>query len=362
MFTRSELHMLTCLRSNLVPSAGCRCCVCGDSPFDATGPRARVLGDNFTDHDIIGAGGVVCAGCASLLAGRPGDNPPPLRTVNVAAGNGWIEYPDRAGIYARMRDPTGLAVLSWATSRKKHHWLRAGLCTPERLLIGCDDTTIEYRPDRDGELLDAVNALLASPTGTASILSREAIRTGEYHPEAARKFGLVRWRELEATVKRWRPSLLLDLVAAVTPLSGPVPGEKEVPMHDPVEVRAATLVARLATASLVRRKDGKVFWGGFLRHRIERFRCLSLSEMTSRLMDALAVSPTDPAAMLALHDLGAWTATESAEVAKTIETKAALIVAMAFEQCKSRGDVPTAPTPVHVPTPKPAMSAEGGLL
>ncbi len=358
---RTEINLLASLRSGSANGPGCHCCVCGASPFDSAGPRARVLGDNFTDYDLLVQGAEVCQGCASLLAGRPGDNPPPLRTVNVAAGEGWIEYPDRAGIHARMRDPTGLRVLSFATSRKKHHWIRAGLCTPERLLIGCDDGTTEYRPDRDAPLLAAVSDLLASPTGTGSILSREAIRTGEYHPEAVRKFGLARWRDLEATVKRWRPSLLLDLVAVVTPLSGPVPGDKEVPMHDPTEVRAATLLARLATASLVRRKDGKVFWGGFLRHRVERFRCLSLNEMASRLMDVLAVSPTDPAAMLALHDLGAWTPTESAAVAKAIETKSALIVAMAFEQCRAKGEVPTAP--VATPATKSApLAAEGGLL
>lgn len=356
-YSRAELHLLARLRSGIQPGAGCQCCVCGDSPFDVAGPRGRVLGDNFTDHDIIGMGVVVCTGCAALLAGRPGDDPPPLRTVNVASGEGWVEYPDRAGIHARMRDPAGLRVLSFATSHKKHHWLRSGLCTPDRLLIGSDDGTIEYRPDRDAVLLVAVNHMLASPTGTAPILSREAIRTGEYHPEAVRKYGLARWREEEAVVKRWRPSLLLDLVAAVTPLSGPVPGDKEVPMHDPVEVRAATLLARLATASLVRRRDGKMFWGGFLKHRVERFRCLSLSEMVSRLMDALAVSPTDPAAMLLLHDLAAWSEAEAVEVAKAIETKAALILLMAFEQCKSRGETPTAPTP----SPKPAV-AEGGLL
>lgn len=63
---------------------GSRCAVCGDSPF-GEGKRTRdVLGPNFTDYESVDDSRAesACAGCVSLLGGRPGDDPPPLRTTS----------------------------------------------------------------------------------------------------------------------------------------------------------------------------------------------------------------------------------------------------------------------------------------
>jgi len=336
MSGKTWLHHLARLRAGrLETGAGCRCAICGESPYRPAGPTAPVLGPTFTDHALLVPAPTVCVGCAVLLAGKPGDDPPPLRLGNLVAGEDWIEYPDRAGLYARIRNPGGVVVMSWAVSRKKHHWLRAGPCSPDRLLIGSDDATIEYRPARDATLLDAVSGLLASPTGTGSILSREAIRTGNYHPDAVRRFGVRRWQELESVVARWRPSGLLDLLVAVVPLSGPPIATEVLAMIDLIEDRAATLLGRIATASLVRRRNGKVFWDGFYRHRIERFKHLPLPDMVSRLMEAVAAPPTDPSTMLVVHDLAGMSEETMREVARCIEERAALVLAMAFDRLKT---------------------------
>jgi len=330
---RCELHILAEARG-VIRGHGSDCCVCGESPFDAFGSRRKVLPNTFADHDLMGSADKVCCGCVALMAGRPGDDPPPLRTANVAIlKSGEAVYPDRQGLYRLMADPGEVRVISWASSRKKHHWLRAGLSTPGRLLIGSDDGQIEYRPVDHSGLLHAVVALLASPTGTASILTRTAIRTGEYHPEAIRKFGVRIWAPLDAIVSRWRPSLLVDLLTIAAPVTLADP-QKEDAVIDKTEEKAAALLAHIAIASEMRRKDGKMFWGGFYRHRIERFRHLPLSQMASRLMDVVRASPTDPAVAMVTEYLATWTEEESAEVAVVVRDKAALVLALAFEMIK----------------------------
>ena len=74
--------------------SGCLCAVCGESPF---APTDWPLGENFSDWEAVdGRSEIVCEGCRSLLSGRPGDDPPPLRTLHVLAVEGEpAVYPGR---------------------------------------------------------------------------------------------------------------------------------------------------------------------------------------------------------------------------------------------------------------------------
>lgn len=110
-------------------------------------------------------------------------------------------------------------------------WERFREGVRERLLVGTDEGTVEYVPARDRWLLDAVHTLLASPTGTAPILSRESIRTGVYHPAATAKFGNAEWARIEEMVAGGRPSPLLDMAVACAPVS------EGSPLAKPVQVR-----------------------------------------------------------------------------------------------------------------------------
>lgn len=317
------------------PGAGCRCKVCGPSPFDAGGK----LADGFTDFGLLAdpSATEVCAGCASLLAGRPGDDPPPLRTTSVRANVARVEYLPRSGVWGSLINPLDEPhVLSWAVGGQRHHWLRAGVSTAERLLIGTDEGTVEYVPARDRWLLDAVHALLASPTGTAPLLSRESIRTGIYHPAATAKYGNAEWSRIEGMVAAARPSPLLDMAVALSPVSGPPPTAKEDEMVSPEDERAAEVLAELAHGSSVRSKDGMKFWSGFFRHRIECHRRKPLADFISRMFDEVGCDPMT----IGAKNLTVMIDEMSPEVVAATETsireRPALLVAIAFERLRQR--------------------------
>lgn len=296
-------------------------------------PPREVLGQNFSDYIFLVPGEVVCQGCRSLLGGKPGENPPPLRTVPVVARDDAIDYPDATGFWKTLRDPRRVRVISWPTSRKRHHWLRAGLSDDTRLLIGTDNGCVEYKASEHKALLDAVEELLRGPGG-APIFPRSAITSGQYHPASIRKFGAERWRRLESIVSRYRPSLLLDLVVTVAPVSEAKDDNKEDVMLTLEEETAITILTRLAKASLYRRRYGQDFWKGFFRHRVERFKHFDLETMVSRLMDDLACPPTDPASLLVAREVAKMDDEKRAGVAKAIRDRAGLLVALTYDRIK----------------------------
>lgn len=326
------------LSRGVTPGAtGCRCRVCGPSPFGAGGK----LGDNFTDFALLADPSAtdICTGCAALLAGRPGDDPPPLRTTSIRATVDRVEYLPRAGVWGSLLSPLAEPhVLSWAVGGQRHHWLRAGVSTAERLLIGTDEATVEYVPARDRWLLDAVHALLASPTGTAPLLSRESIRTGHYHPAATVKYGVAEWSRIEGMVAAARPSPLLDMAVALSPVSGPPPTAKEDEMVSPEDARAAELLAYIAHGSAVRSKDGMMFWSGFFRHRIERFREKPLADFVSRMLDEVKCDPVTIGAKNLTAMLDVMPPEEVAATEKALRERPALLVALAFERLRSMRD------------------------
>jgi hypothetical protein len=328
------------LARGIRPGDGCRCRVCGPSPFSAGGK----LGDNFTDLALLADPSApdVCLGCAALLAGRPGDDPPPLRTTSVLASAtadaGHVEYLGRRDIWRYLIAPYPTPhVLSWAVGGQRHHWLRAGLSTPTRLLIGTDEETVEYVPARDRRILDAVHALLASPTGTAPILSRESIRTGHYHPAATVKYGVAEWTRIEAMVAVARPSPLLDMAVALAPVSEMrTTAEEDALMIDPEDERAAELLAYLALASEVRRKDGMMFWGGRFRHLVERFKGAALATCMSRLLDQCRCDAIGARNVMVLVE--EMSAERMAETERSLRDRTALIVTLAYERMRTIRD------------------------
>lgn len=317
------------------------CALCAVSRLGHGGP----LPDTYSEFVAASNGcGVVCAGCARALGGRPGDEPPPLRTrsFRATAARG-VEILDRPRLWGALVDPLGEPhVLSWATGGKRHHWLYAGLSSAARLVIGSDGASIEYVPARDRELLDAVHALLFAPTGVAPLLTREGIRTGVSHPSAVQRFGVALWQKLDAVVARWRPSPLLDLVVSCAPVStGPREVEEET-VIDPVDDQAAEVLALVARSSRYRSEHGKEFWSGFFRHRLERFRRLPLADLVSRLLDACNASPTSDAALALVSRLGAIGVEETASIERALRDRPALLVSLAYERVREAREEKTA--------------------
>lgn len=316
-----------------VPAASPHDCpMCGPaSPF---GLGAK-LGANFCDLDLLHGEGVSCAGCTRIMGGRPGDTPPPLRTVSFVARGPHLVVLDRPSLWRELWDPTcsDRRVVSWGASRKKHHALRAGISQGDSLLVGADSGAIRIDRQSDRALADAVVELLGSPTGVSPILSRESIRSGDYHPASIQRYGVDQWRRLEAVVSTYRPSGLLDLVCYCAPLGPPPQGESA--LIDPYDDKAAWLLQQLATVSQMRREHGQSFWGGFFRHRLERCRRMSLPDLVSKLTDALQCDVTQPQYRAATSWLVSSSEDESRDVSAAIKARPGYLVALAYDRVRT---------------------------
>jgi hypothetical protein len=315
------------------PGPGCRCSICGDSPYSAAG-KLSAVGEKFSAHAQLPdpEADTLCRGCERLLAGRPGSKPPPLRTVSFLVQDGTLRELRSADFWPILTSPPpGTFVASWAISRQVHHWLHARTSTASLLRIGSDHGTIEYVPDRDRELVAAVQSLLYSPAGPAPLLSRRSILSGDYHPSAVGKFGAARLRDLDRVIEPRRGDPLLPLLVASAPVHNDHP--EETAMIDPADQQAARLLACIAASSDHRRRDGKAFWSGFFRHRVERFKDLDLAQFVSRMLDECSCSGQDSvAAARILRDMPEET---MRAVRSAISDRPALCVALSYDAMTS---------------------------
>ena len=322
----STLHAIALARGVAV-GGGCDCAVCGPSPFDASRPAAEVITDSFSDRAYLrGTGGtMVCAGCVSVLSGRPGDDPPPLRMLHALVVPGEpLRVLTLAELGALLESPPeGRYVLIWATSRQRHASLRADWSEGPHQRIGADDGTIHVEPEH-ADLRGAVRDLLVGFT-------RDAVRLGTYTAPAIVKFGASRWRALETVVHPHRGTLLLDLFTTALPKSETTPDPKEPPMLTEHDQSAAELLRTLAAASALRRADGLTFWNSVFLHRVQRFARLPLPDFVSRMSTALEIDPTSLVGMVRhLREGGV----DGDAVMTAIRQRAPLLVAVAYQMIK----------------------------
>lgn len=138
--------------------AGCLCAFCGRSPFDVAGGAHHraggVISQSFTNWNSLLPHPHVCLGCRALTKGKPGSKPKPFREANVAVIDGELLRPSDEELLNLVLKPPGRCVLSWATGTKKHHWMSAGLSTPEMVRLGSDDGVLIYRPKAERRLRD----------------------------------------------------------------------------------------------------------------------------------------------------------------------------------------------------------------
>lgn len=337
----SSLHMVARALGVDASDDGCECQLCGDSPFESAGLAASLYGSGFCDWDARArpVASELCAGCLAVMSGRPGREPPPLRTRSLAIVDGELRVLRRhAELWPYLDAPHGAPhVVSWATSGKRHHALRAGVSTSERMLIGSDQHTIEYVPDRDRALLDAVLSMLASLTGKPQV-SRAAILSGVYGAPAIERLGASRWARAESVISRHRGTPLLDLVVAAAPCLDRQPEEGDV--IDPADEAAAALIGALARGSSMRVRDGKQFWGGVFAHRVQRFSRLPLSQFVSRLVTELQVEPHSEAAQSALDQLARMDDERAENVERAVRERSGLVVALAYRHRKLTPEPP----------------------
>lgn len=280
-------------------AGACDCQVCGPkSPFAAS---SATLGPGFVDYDLVDASQTaICDGCRRLLAGKPGSDPPPLRTHHWAVVSDELSRLDAAQLVELLRaPPVGVQAVAWAKSRQKHAVLRCGTCSPMLLRIGSDDGTIEWRPATDAALLDAISELRRGAT-------RDQILAGDYPPHVLERLGAA-WSDAEAVVARYRPSLQLDMAAALVPRPEITATTEVPPMLLPDEVQALShLLYALTRHSAWRQRDAIRFWSELLPRRLEAASTsASLAEWVSYLLGALDVAASHPEVVEAIGaDLG----------------------------------------------------------
>lgn len=317
----------------LPPEGLCPCAVCGESPFGPGKKGARkCFGANFTDYDALEAPEqeIVCAGCERLLSGRPGDEPPPLRTrsVLVRCQEGAAEDLDRKDWWPLLSGERQLDepfVLSWANSRKRHHWLHAGLSAPDRWEVGTDHGRASWQ--FDPALTETVWALLGHGCLKAEILA------GHYSAKRSTAEVLL----LDEIIAPLRGHLILDLVVWAAPTEDlqKRPERQVEPMIDPDDARTADLVAEVAWSSAMRVEDGIRFWAanGFLIRRLRRFAHRDLSTMISRLMAECGVGAEFGSRIS--ERLRQFTEEEESATLKALRERPDLIAALAFDRVQS---------------------------
>jgi hypothetical protein len=288
MSTRATARHLLARAFGVELNGATYCALCGESPYASAGPAARVLGDGFTDQEAFEdpQAADVCLGCQRLLAGRPGDDPPPLRTYSfVVIGGQFVAFHERAAFWALLVDPPAdLQLLSWTRTHKRHHWLWAELADAEGLVIGSDQGPIRYRWAREVLLRDALVMLRRCCT-------LDEVQSGHYRAPSILALGATCWREAEAIVEPRRGDRVMALLLAHIPAADaearrPTP---EVPMLSETDEQAVTLLQLLAHGSAARIHDGLNFWNHFYRRRVIRHMHRDLQTFASRMLDDLRV-------------------------------------------------------------------------
>jgi len=310
----------------VTPEQGCECAVCGESPYLLSGRSVR---KTFADWDFLRGHERLCDGCEAIMGGKPGRQPPPLRTISFVADGERLQPLDRAGMWPLLRRwPVG-TVVSWARSRQKHHVLSAGVVTEDELPVGSDHGTVRVRRP-DLVVLSAVERLLS-----VRCFSRAEIVTGRYRADRIAAFGVTLWRDLERVVAQYRGRGIVDLACWCAPGSEHRPEQQRREQVLPrTDLLAVDLLGAIARASERRRNDGLAFWGGWYQRRVDRFARLPLADCVSRLLGECAVPPSSDEAQLAARLLAELSDADTEAISAALRSRSQLLIALAFDRRK----------------------------
>lgn len=335
----TALHHIAAAAGVPLDPSGWTCALCGPTPFARAGSTRDLLGVGWSDWDLMAdrTGRSLCAGCVTLISGKPGRIPPPLRTRNVAVIDGTLHLPDWSAMWPLLTEPpAGLTVLSWATSKQKQHHLRAGLSAPDRLVVGADDGAIVLRPARHAALLTALLCLRAGDADKPRC-TRTEILSGQYAPATIMRLGARQWRDAESVIAPHRGTALLELLVAHCPVTSATPTqESDLMALDPTDDDALLILHALQVGAQLRHDDPKAFWGGQFVRRVERHAHRALPDFLARAMRDLGVDAMgDPASTLASVARD-WDAARHEAVMRRLADRAALLVALTYDARKAR--------------------------
>lgn len=103
-------------------------------------------------------------------------------------------------------------------------------------------------------------------------------------------------------------------------------------MVDPIDDKAARLLGALAHHSAMRAEDGKTFWAGYFRHRVQRFAGKPLRDFVSRMIDECRVHSVG--AQEVVHLLGELDEQTTLAIEESLRERGALIVALCYDYRK----------------------------
>lgn len=308
-----------------------RCVLCGVSRFPTAGPRKAVFGAGFSDWTLCDDPNApdICKGCAAIVSGRPGRQPPPLRMRSCAVIDGALVLLSFEQMWRLLVEPSAATVISWATSGQKHHALYAEISTPDRLAIGSDEGCIVIHRADLQPVASAVLALRAGDDPKKPWCTRDEILSGRYRPQSIVRAPAV-WQRAEAVIAPRRGSLLLALLVAHAPVE-PATSLGSADMPDPVDVQAAQILMLIAKDSAFRATNGKQFWGGVFERRIRRHLGRPLAEIVSRLATDLQVSAISNALHEAHMQIAALSEPQQMILASRLKARTTLIIGLAYQ-------------------------------
>lgn len=296
------------------------CAVCGGAVEpDAIGIK-KAVSNTFTDWQALiqGTGRKCCHKCAEIIKERQ------CRSKCVFSQQpGSLEFFKYSAVYDVLCNPPEKFVLSVPQSFKKHHWLYAGISTPERMAIGTDTGTIIYEPAKHGKVLLCIKALLDYGVPSSQI------ETGLYHPSEI--CGALNFTDLENVISPHRATGLIWLLVKITPKEKIQCKEVEV-VRTTAQSNAASYLLQLALCSNSRIKSGLLFWGGFFEARINRVKGLDFDKATSKLMTSLQCRPSTFIAAM----VDEMSDKSKEEIMKTIREQTKLCVSLAYYDLKKR--------------------------
>lgn len=294
------------------------CAICGGDSAEGI-PVKKAVSGSFTDWQalIAAQGKTCCPECRRIIATSQ------MRTKCVlCVDDGDIRFVKYQDVFDVIQNPPERFVVSVPYSFKRHHWLYAGISSPERMEIGTDTGTVEYIHSKHSAVLDAIIKMIEA--GVSSI----QIESGNYRPGSIALLGSV-FQELENVIAGYRGSGLVRLLCKIAPKDKNDQWRME-DMRTNEQSNAALYLLTLAKCSNFRVDNGLQFWGGFFEARINRVVDLPFDEATNKLMESLHCVANSGIANL----IDQFDDKRKNEVMNTLRTQGKLVVSLAYSDLK----------------------------
>lgn len=186
-----------------VESIGGVCAVCGKTITEGV-PIKKVVSSSFTDWNFLAdiSASHVCAACTWCIK-----EPKMRRSQYIATENRLVYFKREIIEHWLFFPPHPPFVFFMTSSYKKHGSFRAKVNGSRDLFyIQFEDRQILFSPNKYKELFELMKRMYATFNKT------QEIGTGNYIQKRVMEYGIEKWREDEAVLKRYRGSQVFELL------------------------------------------------------------------------------------------------------------------------------------------------------